>query len=92
MQIVGPIVSGFSSEPFKIEGLLYQILYEKSGNDTVIIIFDELNSLDIDSQGILLRLIENREIYTIGKVKITGKLRLLQMRDTGFAAPMQSWS
>jgi len=67
-QIAGPIISGFTSSSMKLKGLLQQIIKD-TRNNPVVIIFDELNSLDIDSQGTLLRLIENRELTSIGSIK-----------------------
>lgn len=61
-ELAGPLLSGI---PFieDYEGLLQRIIMN---NDLAVIIFDELNSLDIDSQGTLLRLIENREFCKKG--------------------------
>ncbi len=48
----------------KFEGIFERILREK-GDDTVIIL-DELNSLDVDAQGALFRVIENRKLMPLG--------------------------
>lgn len=66
-QLSGPLLVGIESGKFfMIKGLLEKIIVESGKNEPVVMIFDELNSLDIDSQGVLLRLIENREFCRIG--------------------------
>lgn len=68
-QLAGPLLSGFSSKSLGgigITGLLNEIIEDSPKEAPVVIIFDELNSLDVDAQGTLLRLIENREFASVG--------------------------
>ena len=60
-----PLLLGTENiKPFVLKGILNSV---KSKYDTFI--FDELNSLDIESQGALLRVLENGEIYPLGSLK-----------------------
>jgi hypothetical protein len=72
-----------SLQPKSIAGVILTGLTRKGGTDRVfsgmlqglfsegeeirVVVLDELNSLDIDSQGVLLRFIENRELVPIGQ-------------------------
>lgn len=57
----------------KIKGLFEKALNPLTEEEAVVIVLDELNSLDIDAQGTLLRLIENEEIVPIGGIDNIGK-------------------
>jgi hypothetical protein len=60
-----PLLVGTENiKPFVLKGLLNSV---KSKYDTFI--FDELNSLDIESQGALLRILENGEINPLGSLR-----------------------
>lgn len=64
----------FTSKQYVLDGIFKKVLdkaSKKPNEDTdkwPVLIFDELNSLDIDTQGTLLRIIENAEIVPIGGI------------------------
>jgi len=65
-EIAAPILSGVllkSIPHLSIEGIFGQ-----SNTSKVVFILDELNSLDMDSQGTLLRVIENGEVQALGSL------------------------
>lgn len=64
-----PLITGVKTTQIEIEGIFSQIQskdYNKGSYPTLIL--DELNSLDIDAQGALLRILENSEICPLGAV------------------------
>lgn len=70
---------GLIGSRFEVDGIFKKVLDPKIADDEAgktdgkdaqpVIIFDELNSLDIDAQGTLLRILENDEIIPIGGIK-----------------------
>lgn len=63
----------FQDAEYLLDGIFKKVLEETRenpamGNSDPIIIFDELNSLDVDSQGTLLRILENSEVVPIGGI------------------------
>jgi len=63
---------GLNNKECLLDGIFKKVL-DKTGktsdeNKGPVIIFDELNSLDTDAQGTLLRIIENAEIVPIGGI------------------------
>lgn len=73
-----PSIAGIEFKEKKIEYSLFGIFEKvllKSGKENPIIILDELNSLDIDAQGTLLRILENAEIIPIGGIEEKKKLK-----------------
>ena len=66
--IATPLIRGVELDPIgiKIVGLFEQALVGQAEPATFVL--DELNSLDIDSQGALLRFLENSEILPLGKI------------------------
>lgn len=85
--------------PFTIDGIFKKVLDKAKSdeeknipNNYPVIIFDELNSLDIDTQGTLLRILENAEIVPIGgidKVVETGEAEKLLVVGVVNEAPHQ---
>lgn len=64
-------------EQYVLDGIFKKVLDkagEKPDEDKwPVLIFDELNSLDIDTQGTLLRILENAEIVPIGGIRTVVK-------------------
>ena len=59
--------------PFELEGLLLRIMRQEAteianNKKGFSFIFDELNSLDIDTQGAMLRFLENAELTPLGGI------------------------
>lgn len=71
--LIGPLLSGVKLKVGHFVGLNFSgILGEvakKSINHPVILVLDELNSLHIDLQGILLRFLENSEVVPLGQIE-----------------------
>jgi hypothetical protein len=66
--IAGVILTGLTrkgGEDRVFSGMLQGLF--RGGEEIRVVVLDELNSLDIDSQGVLLRFIENRELVPIGQ-------------------------
>lgn len=69
--------NGTANSTMKIDGIFKKIwedyLSEIKANDKVgflpVVILDELNSLDIDAQGALLRILENGKLQPLGGIK-----------------------
>jgi hypothetical protein len=58
------------NKQYSLYGLFRKVLEEnKKSKKWPIIILDELNSLDIDAQGVLLRILENNELVPIGGIE-----------------------
>lgn len=58
----------------KVKGFLQRILEEaKESGKSPTLRFDEFNSMDPDSQGVLLRFLDNSEVIPIGGLKDNGK-------------------
>jgi len=53
---------------FNFNGLMKQAIDKSRRNNKIVLILDELNSLPIEIQGVLLRLIENREFIPTGSI------------------------
>lgn len=73
--LAGMTVKIAKRDPFTIDGIFKKVLDKAKSdeaknipNNYPVIIFDELNSLDIDTQGTLLRILENAEIVPIGGI------------------------
>lgn len=71
--VVGPLLMGVELKTGKFEYELKGVFgkaIEKGKRKHVkrVFILDELNSLDIDSQGILLRMVENGEVVPLGQL------------------------
>ena len=66
---------GVTDRPFAFEGLLDQIRKSRKPNTPApTIILDEFNSMDPDSQGVLLRFLDNSEIVPLGGIEdVVGK-------------------
>lgn len=59
-----PLIAGLDTTQLKIAGL-----FSKLPKRSATLVLDELNSLDLDAQGALLRILENGEIIPLGSIK-----------------------
>ena len=66
--LVGAMLQGVMITGFTHDAVLPVIKDEEEENPGTVIL-DELNSLDIDQQGILLRVLENKEVAPLGAPK-----------------------
>lgn len=78
--ITVPLLVGVNTDGFNIKGLfaqavgaleddaIAQMQKERQKNTNFTMILDELNSMDVDSQGALLRILENREVVPLGSI------------------------
>lgn len=74
--VVAPVLLGFElSDVLKVTSILEQFAsnpdQQGQAHFGATVVFDELNSLDIDQQGVLLRILENGEILPLGKHEST---------------------
>ncbi|GAH57671.1 unnamed protein product, partial [marine sediment metagenome] len=72
--LFGPLFQGINVSDPRLNVPSILTLYKNpNGNDSInnngVFIFDELNSLDIDLQGILLRILENGEVTPLFDIK-----------------------
>jgi DNA-binding NtrC family response regulator len=75
-EVSAPILMGVKLCGKSFDGLIKQsIIGSKRSNSSIVLIFDELNSLPIEIQGALLRLIENRELTPVGSIEKEKRLR-----------------
>lgn len=71
--IVGPLLSGVklgANRILKLDftGILGEVA-KKSRINPIVLVLDELNSMHVDLQGILLRFLENSEVIPLGQIE-----------------------